>query len=283
MKKILVMCLIALMSLVGIGCTYQPEIPSNSFLLRMKVGIYGQVTQQICIPTFIEKLAGSVEKKEKYLCELKNNVETKLFNNYYIKYWLKYSENQNDEFMIDGENVKFERPSVSEDQTTISFAMYFLNPESWNYYNSTQKQKTEESEYFYFLKKEESQSQFPFNERGLKDYYFEIVNESFEKYFGEEISKEDVSFAYNYINPYSMIRSNADFCFECEEGYSHLWIQNFEGGNKNISVWITKVNRGFWYTIVLAVTLILLVIIFLILKLLKNKENDAISLIKSKV
>lgn len=259
-----------LMSLMFFGCSKQSEISPNSFLLTTKAMLAGGVCQEISIPTLENEILkeNSQEKFDKFLNKLLIGVEQKLYNNYYLRYWIKYVENPKKEYIIGGENVKFLRPQISEDKLNISFSLNFLTNDAWKFYSQAPVSTAKvENEKIFFLKKMESQTTFPFNDNELKNYYLNILQDALHSCdIKLDTNDATINFAYKYITPYGKIKSNADCKYETKEGYCHLWEQSQKTDEKKeIKIWVNNINAGFWYLIVFAIFFIISTIFFVVL------------------
>ena len=284
MKKIFTIVVIMLFSLMAFGCS-MTTLPSNSFSLKSIVLANGGVRQEIEFPTLKSFLDGYDQNKiNDYLQKLQTEIEEKVYNSFYLNYWLKYMENQNTEFIIGGDKVKFERPALSADQNSISFSLGFLTRDAWEYYTKQNEEDEEGSEEFknIFMTKTESEGQFPFTEE-IAEQYLSVVNSTVKAYFPNlTISKSDIHFSYVYQTPYQKIKSNADVKGENKEGVYHIWTKSKEEikEEKPIVIWVNEVNKGVWYLLILGTTLFLSLIILLIYYLRKKKDKKLLTVPK---
>lgn len=279
MKKIVFIIALLFMSLMAMGFMQTRSLPSNSFSLQTEVLASGGVSQTIVFPTLIEdlKIEHNDGKINAYLEKLEQSIETNVYNNMYMKYWLKYLEDPKTEYIIGGEVVQFSRPTLNDSKNKIYFSMNFLNSDAWNYYNPKEEKQQDDDSNFFFLDKIESKSVFPFAEE-VAAAYINILTECIDSSFeGFNMNDIDIYFEYDYVTPYSKIRSNADIKQSTSQGYLHSWIQKRENlsDQKTINIWYNKPNCGLWYLFVLGVTLSGLVISLLILKLKRKIKNNA--------
>lgn len=280
MKKFFVIIFV-MMSLMVCGCSKSSTLPSNSFSLQTKLNVYGGMSQTITFPTLFQDLKKLYDEPEidDYLGSLESSIESEIYNNLYLKYWLKYLEDPNKDFIIGGDYVNFERPSINEQKTEISFSLNFSNSAAWRYYNSQGEKESEDEndDGFYFLSKTETKTNFPFSEETASSYLNVLTNTLNQSFLDFDLNKLNLSFSYHYITPYSKLRSNADVLSSDQEGYRHVWVQKQEElkNQKEIKIWINTVNKGAWYLLVLGITTLLLAIILLILKFSKINKKDA--------
>lgn len=280
LKKLMVIGLLSL-SLMFFGCSKQETLSSNSFLICVQNDVSGGISQKIEIPTLKDEILkqNSSEKFENYLSVLSNNVEQKLYNNYYLKYWLRYLESPNKNYIIGGENVKFLRPQISEDKNKIYFSLNFLTADAWKFYSqniSTTTKKRDEK--IFFLKKVESESAFPFDDIELRNYYFDVLSNAIKTSEVEiNLSDTKIFFSYGYITPYGKIKSNADQKFETQNGYVHIWQKDQNSiTNKEIKIWVNNINYGLWYLIVFVIFFVISTVWFSIFYIkAKTKQKNS--------
>ena len=265
------------------GCSKEQSYSSNSFLFATQNTSYGAVTQSIEIPTMQNEILkkNSQEKFDRYLNELVSNVEQKLYNNYYLRYWIKYLDNPQKQYIIGGQQVKFLRPQISEDKNFVYFSLNFLTNDAWKFYNqSSTSSNASTDDKILFLKRVENQTNFPFNKE-LKDYYLDILKTSIDKsHIDIDLTLSIIDFAYNYITPYSKINSNADYKFQTGNGYNHVWTQSLNiNQDKQIKVWVNNINKGLWYltafVVFFTISTIIFVVIFIKSKIQKKNAKSS--------
>lgn len=268
MKKMFIAIIVLVFSLMAFGCSLG-TLPSNSFSLKTTISVYGGVKQEITFPTLKEYLQDlDTETTNSYLQKLESEINDKVYTSFYLKYWLKYMEEQNNEYIIGGKNVQFTKPKLSEDEKSISFSLNFVTRAAWDYYTKEDDDESDEDpsgDYQnIFLTHTQSKGAFPFT-REIADQYLEVVVGVIQTYLPDfDVDGKNINFAYIYQTPYQKIKSNADIKGENSEGYYHAWAQSNKniGSEKQIAIWINEANKGWWYLSVLGVTLVLGGIIF---------------------
>ena len=252
MKHLLSFFFVCCAFLTGCGASQTP--PQNTFCLQVELDDNGMVTQTVEIPTF--------SNEEAYLKELLSNIEKKIYNNYYITYYIACLKSGEDL-----KNLTFIKPQYNKDGQKIVFSFQFSNQKTLSLIN-----KETGSLCLTFLETIKAEKEFPFfemNKSGIRvcDYYIDVVNETYSKYFGKTLDVQEVLLEYKYITPYNNLHSNADF----KNGNAHSWIAgiNDSQSDKKIELWITQVSRGMWYLVII----FLMAIVYLPLYLCFNKKS----------
>ena len=237
------------------GCSGVKTPPEDTLCLQVQLCDNGKVTQTIEIPTFSE------ENNQDYLKDLVSNIEKKIYNNYYIAYYiagLKSGEDLKD--------ITFTKPYYDKGSQKVKFSFQFSNQKVLSSINQTGGELC-----LSFLEIARTEKDFPFFEKNkdgvmVCEYYIDIVKQVYNKYFDKKFDG-GVLLEYRYIMPYKNIHSNADF----ENGNSHSWIAKMGGSvnEKKIELWIVQPNRGMWYLGII----ILMASVYFIVYLVFNKKS----------
>ena len=268
-----------IMSLMTIGCSNKQPLSSDSLFLQTKISSAGGVCQSLGFPTFREELLQSYEESqvESYLKKLKNEIEQKVYNAYFIKYALIYLQQPVEKYKIGGDVVQFSPPFVDGERVVISFN--FLTQDAWRFYNK-QKGSGLNSKDDAFISTLKTRGVFPFNQKTETgdyqgEYYSNLVKDCIGKSFPKfNISLLEFEFEYRYETPYLRLHSNADNVVSTEEGKLHSWSisEKCLNQDKTIEIWIKEANRGWWYLLALIAMIVVSVAIFVILSI-KGKKR----------
>ena len=253
MKKTFLALSMIIVSLMVMGCVKTQTLPLNSFYFEMKTTVNGEIAQSLAFPTFSEELKSkySENKVKEYEQALCTEIYNKVFSNFYLKYWMRYIE-QTENNTMGMDEISFVRPYLDENR--IIFSIQYNNVNAWRIYNGGEEQEKEEGG-IEFIKEIESSSSFPFSQKNsegesVANIYKSILNNIIKQVFPmEDISHFEYSFEYRYITPYEKINSNADVVKNSSEGVIHSWEMNSEIVNQDreIKNWAIEANTGWWY------------------------------------
>jgi len=284
-KKIIFILAIILFIFFTTSCSIAKFSTNENINFSILIDKSGEITQEISFPTQEDEFGFSATEKEKYVKELEMEIKTRLFFPYFINFYTTSVLKGSEEYRLGGGKASYDLPKYESKTKTVKFSFSFSDAEVWNFYHESQdKSEGITIQKGVFVNRGKTKSPFIFSqkivnegkEQTLGEYFYLILSSVQSKYAKEEQQLAKPSFSYAYKVSTNKIHTNADYKGEEEGLYTNVWQVTFDdlSTEKNVEIYVYNPNRANWYIFALALTAILMAIIF-VLHILKKKKRKA--------
>ena len=253
---------------------------STSIVLSVELDRNGGYTQKVSFPT-MEKELEIIENKEEYISSLTNKIKTTLFFSYFYTYYSHSIATSKEEYKLGGEKANYTLPTYDDKNKTISFSFSFLDSEAFDIYHPKKEENSPLIQKGFFVDKQVSSAPFLFSQtvgEGEEKTIGTLLVENFstitQKFSNKKI--EDIDFVYSYQHFSHKIHSNADLIIENEKGFLHIWKQSYKdlSKDKKIEVFVYYPNTYVWYSLVLGVAIIVVILGATTYHFVQKKKNS---------